>query len=210
MTGWDALQRELELWRAGDRQAAIWWRDDDAVRPGPALDRLLELSSRHDVPLALAVIPAAAEAPLAQRLAGRAGDEPAVTAGREVGLAWALAGLARAIPAHARQKRLYLPADLCRDAGLKVGELFELRSSAALTQVVAGIAARAGEHLRAARALRGRVPRSALPALLPATLAGYYLRTLKRAGYDPFHPKVQSLSGTRAWRLLLANLTGRY
>ena len=79
MTGWDALQRELELWRAGDRQAAIWWRDDDAVRPGPALDRLLELSSRHDVPLALAVIPAAAEAPLAQRLAGRAGDEPAVT-----------------------------------------------------------------------------------------------------------------------------------
>ena len=66
MTGWDSLQAELDLWRARNRQATIWWRDDDAVRPGPALDRLLDLASRHDAPLALAVIPAAAETALAR------------------------------------------------------------------------------------------------------------------------------------------------
>ena len=70
MNAWDALNRELELWRDLDRRATLWWRDDDAVRPGPALDRLLELSRRHRAPLALAVIPAAAEAALARHLDG--------------------------------------------------------------------------------------------------------------------------------------------
>ena len=78
MTGWDSLQAELDLWRARNRQATIWWRDDDAVRPGPALDRLLDLASRHDAPLALAVISAAAETALAQSLAGRPQDEAPV------------------------------------------------------------------------------------------------------------------------------------
>lgn len=74
MSAWDALQRELELWRGPERRATVWWRDDDAVRPGPALDRLLELSRRHRAPLALAVIPAAAEAALARRL----DEEPSI------------------------------------------------------------------------------------------------------------------------------------
>ncbi|MDJ0943419.1 MAG: polysaccharide deacetylase family protein [Kiloniellales bacterium] len=75
MTGWDALQRELELWQAEGRRATLWWRDDDAVRPGPALDRLLALCGRHRAPLSLAVIPAAAEPALAHSLAGRQHDE---------------------------------------------------------------------------------------------------------------------------------------
>ena len=45
----------------------MWWRDDDAERPTPALDRLLGLAA--GVPLALAVIPGRAVAPLAQLLA---------------------------------------------------------------------------------------------------------------------------------------------
>lgn len=68
MTGWEALEAELAAWRAAGRQATLWWRDDDAVRPGPALDRLLALARDNHAPLALAVIPAAAEAALAQRL----------------------------------------------------------------------------------------------------------------------------------------------
>jgi hypothetical protein len=57
---WDALRRELDAWTAAGRVATLWWRDDDAVRMSPALDRLLALA--EDVPLALAVIPAEAEA----------------------------------------------------------------------------------------------------------------------------------------------------
>jgi len=56
-------------------QIAFWWRDDDAETATPALDRLLRLARRNKLPLALAIIPKGADAPLAARLA----DEPAVT-----------------------------------------------------------------------------------------------------------------------------------
>src|SRR5216684_8019215 len=63
---WLDLERELDAWRAAGRSATLWWRDDDAVRPTPALDRLLAIAA--GVPLALAVIPGPTGAPLAERL----------------------------------------------------------------------------------------------------------------------------------------------
>jgi hypothetical protein len=68
---WTALEREFDAWAAASRVATLWWRDDDATRPGPALDRLLAL--RRDLPLAIAAIPAGAEARLARRLTGERG-----------------------------------------------------------------------------------------------------------------------------------------
>jgi hypothetical protein len=55
------LADELARWRDGGRVAEFWWRDDDAARPDPALERLLALAHRSAVPLALAVIPMQAE-----------------------------------------------------------------------------------------------------------------------------------------------------
>jgi hypothetical protein len=66
---WDRLERELDAWAAAGRQATLWWRDDDAVAATPALDRLLRLSQRSGIPVALAVIPALAEQGLADALA---------------------------------------------------------------------------------------------------------------------------------------------
>ncbi|MBI3709054.1 MAG: polysaccharide deacetylase family protein [Proteobacteria bacterium] len=70
MTGWDDLARELDAWATAGRVASFWWRDDDATAATPKLDRLLALRRQHGVPLGLAVIPARAEAALAQCLAG--------------------------------------------------------------------------------------------------------------------------------------------
>lgn len=67
--GWAALDAELACWAEAGRVATLWWRDDDAARPTPALDRLLALRRGFDVPLALAVIPDAATEELADRLA---------------------------------------------------------------------------------------------------------------------------------------------
>ncbi|HEX3500811.1 MAG TPA: hypothetical protein VHT04_15955 [Stellaceae bacterium] len=64
---WSDLEGELDLWRAAGRRATLWWRDDDAVRPTPALDRLLALAA--GLPLALAVIPDQATGALAERVA---------------------------------------------------------------------------------------------------------------------------------------------
>src|SRR5204862_1733198 len=67
-SSWFDLVDELDLWADLGETATFWWRDDDAVRPSPHLDQLLAFTKR--VPIALAVIPAAAEASLANRLAG--------------------------------------------------------------------------------------------------------------------------------------------
>ena len=58
----------LDAIAAQGRQIAMWWRDDDAVTSTPELDGLIARAARHDVPIALAVIPKLAEAGLADRL----------------------------------------------------------------------------------------------------------------------------------------------
>jgi peptidoglycan/xylan/chitin deacetylase (PgdA/CDA1 family) len=64
------FERLLGHAAAQGRRLDLWWRDDDAVTPSPALDRLLEIRRKHGMPLALAVIPAGATEALAQRLVG--------------------------------------------------------------------------------------------------------------------------------------------
>ncbi len=66
---WGALADELDAWAEAGRVATFWWRDDDAVADTPSLDRLLDLRAALGVKLTLAVIPAPAEASLADRLA---------------------------------------------------------------------------------------------------------------------------------------------
>ncbi len=82
-------------------------------------------------------------------------------AGREIGIAYALAGLLRAVPFHAGARRLYLPADLIEAAGIDVERgLYSRNRSPALAGVAAQVAGRARFHLAAARASRRRMPRA--------------------------------------------------
>ena len=71
MAGWDDLSREFDAWAAENRTITLWWRDDDAVALTPALDKLLTISRNSGTPLALAVLPAATEAALADFLEAR-------------------------------------------------------------------------------------------------------------------------------------------
>jgi hypothetical protein len=48
---------ELRRWRDEGLTLPVWWRDDDAIAPTPALERLLRLTERFAAPLHLAVIP---------------------------------------------------------------------------------------------------------------------------------------------------------
>ena len=59
---------ELKRWRAEGLELPIWWRDDDAIVPTEALDRLLALAEKFEAPLHLAVIPEPATPRLAERL----------------------------------------------------------------------------------------------------------------------------------------------
>ena len=65
---WQPLHDELDRWTNTGRQIRLWLRDDDAIAPSPALDRLAGLGERFDLPVLLAVIPMLAEPALAGAL----------------------------------------------------------------------------------------------------------------------------------------------
>ena len=129
--------------------------------------------------------------------------------GFHIGVAYALAGLLRAMPLHARAGRLVIPADIAAQTGLGPADYCVLRSTHALRSAAAEIAASAEQHLTAARAHRRSITRRALPALLPAIVAARSLRRLKRAGYDPFHPTLAAPDPLQSWRLAICSLRNR-
>lgn len=137
-------------------------------------------------------------------------DEATRAALDAAGTAYALAGILRAVPFHARAKRQFLPADLVRDAGLKPSDYFELRVVDALVPVVEAIAGQARAEIAAARALRGRVDRAALPALAHARLAELYLAHLARGGYQPMRPRRELSTLRKQLALYWAMRRGRF
>ncbi|HEX2115249.1 MAG TPA: phytoene/squalene synthase family protein [Alphaproteobacteria bacterium] len=131
-------------------------------------------------------------------------------AAQHVGIAWALTGLLRAMPYHASRRQIFLPRDMSAAAGLDIEAMIAGRAGEPLRVVARQVGDAARVHLRKARALRADVPRTAVPALLPAVLADRYLGRLERRGFSLFDPSVQRPAGDRAARLLWASLRGRY
>jgi hypothetical protein len=58
---WEEFEDELARRRKAGRPVQFWWRDDDAAAVLPSLKQLLSISKKRQTPLALAVIPEAAE-----------------------------------------------------------------------------------------------------------------------------------------------------
>ena len=137
-------------------------------------------------------------------------DGPALEAARRVAVASAVTGLLRAVPFHARQRRVYLPTAVVEAVAVELGELFELRPHLGLARAVERLAGRAGDILRGARALRREVPRAAIPALLPAVLTAQHLRAMRRAGHNVFDGRVQRRPPLAVWSLAWHAARGRY
>lgn len=138
-------------------------------------------------------------------------DEAAAkTAMRHVAIAWALIGLMRAVPFHARARRIYLPAALNREAGLDAWALFETGETAGVTEVVRQVIDAAEDHLRQARHYRQSIPRAALPVMLIATLADHYLTRLRQSGNNPFGLSVRGRSRRAMIRLAVNAAIGRF
>lgn len=187
--------------------------------PRAPFDRLIdarEADLTDDPPADLAALERYAEATSAGLFALALGalgcpsdDGPSADLAHHLGLAWALTGLARAVPFHARRQRCYLPLEVMRAAGLDPADLYAMRPSPALSRAVETLVVRADEHLETARALRPKLPPSAKPLLLFAPLAASHLRRLRRAGFDPFDPEVQAERPGAIWRLAWAAVSRR-
>jgi phytoene/squalene synthetase len=129
-------------------------------------------------------------------------------AAEPIGTAYALAGLLRALPFFARQRRTLLPADLMAQAGLDPDAIHENKAGSALRKVIEPIARRAERLLDDARA--HDIPKALFAAALPAKVASLALRRLDRVGFDPFAPELQAPHPADIWRLWWAHSLRRF
>jgi NADH dehydrogenase [ubiquinone] 1 alpha subcomplex assembly factor 6 len=157
---------------------------------------------------ALAAYARATSAPLmklaVQQLGARA-DDTVIDA---AGTAYALTGILRAAPHLLARQRVQLPSDLLDAQGLSPEAAYQTASGAALQPIYARIASEAEVQLRMARQVK--VSRAALPALLPATLAGLSLKTLRHHNHDPVTAEAAVTPLRRQMALLWASLRGRF
>jgi phytoene synthase len=137
--------------------------------------------------------------------------QPAARASaREIGIGYALAGLLRAMPFHARSGRSYIPAELTARASLDPRDYAGLRDTAQLRTAAAEIAEAAAGHLQKARLNRREFPRSACAAMLSAVVADRFLARLKQADFNPFALELAAPDTLQSWRLFAAALRNRF
>ncbi len=138
------------------------------------------------------------------------GGEQAARAVRAVCIAWGMTGLIRAVPFHARHRRIHLPQAILTQHDLDAHDVLEQRRPPALPEVVRAVALEARSHLATGRELGRTAPRRLLPVMLLGTFATRYLRQLEAVGYDIYAPRLQEVPPGRVWRLLWASLRGRF
>ncbi len=145
---------------------------------------------------------------IALRIAGAGGDVAEIA--RLAGRGWALTGLLRAVPFHARQHRLYLPADRLEQAGVRVSRLFDLKPEPGFTDIIRDLGERARTDFAAARRLIRMLPRKTRSPALLIELGRMYLGVLEQAGWDPIALEKRQPRRLAAARLALAALFRGY
>ncbi|MBM1173118.1 phytoene/squalene synthase family protein [Microvirga arabica] len=117
------------------------------------------------------------------------------------GVAYAIAGLLRAFPIHARQGQVYVPADILNKQGVVREDIVTGRGGPGLKGALADLRAVARRHLEQAHALRTTIPNAAKPAFQSIALVEPYLRAMERPDYDPFQTVVDIPQWRRIWAL---------
>jgi len=142
---------------------------------------------------------------LAARILG-AGDSLDREA-RELGIAYGLIGLCRALPYHASRRRLILPQDRLGELGISADDIFSGKMDANFTHLMNELVDSALARFRIVS--RTRLSRTVLPALLPGVVVPLYARILSQPGFNPFRDSAEAPMHRRQLAMLRAMLRGR-
>lgn len=116
---------------------------------------------------------------------------------QQVAVNFAIAGLLRAIPFHASQRRCYLPEELMKRHGVSLRQLHDfLKPEEGLKALVKEISA----HFVGGIKTRNRFLRAT------QKLAGLYLKQIEKARYDVFDPRLKIPPAFKELRVFLGKL----
>jgi phytoene synthase len=136
---------------------------------------------------------------LASLILADGADPGAADAAGHAGVAYAITGLLRAFPWHAREGRLYIPADVLARFGVSRDDIVLGRGGPGLAAALAEMRGIARRHLDKARALRSAVQPAIAPAFLPVALIGAYLKQMEQRDYDPFRTVIDLPQWRKQW-----------
>lgn len=124
--------------------------------------------------------------------------EPAASA---AGMAYGLTGLMRALPVHAHEGRVYLPADALHRHGTSPERVLSGDTSEGLKALLAELRGKAKAAL--AQALRhvAELDAQSRKAFLPLCLVDPYLAALEKSGRDPLREIADINPLYRLWRM---------
>jgi phytoene synthase len=206
-----------------------WWRDalTDAGAAGhPVAEALLDTIAKFELPVALFENHIAARQfdlyddpmPSLNDLEGYCGETASslfqlaaliLAEGRDVGaadasghagVAYATAGLLRALPLTSARGQVYLPLDLLERHGVSAEDMRARRSGAGLAAAARELCGAARAHLAQAEARIAALPKAVQPAYTPIAVVPGYLARLERGADAPLGAVVE----VPQWRRQLA------
>ena len=132
-------------------------------------------------------------------------DKASAEAAGHAGVAYAVTGLLRAFPLHARRGQCFVPLDLLKAHGVGRDEAVSGTVTPGLRAALADMRNLARRHYEQAQAALRAVARENLPAFLPLALVPADLARMERREHDPFVavPSLPPLA--RLWRLWRAS-----
>lgn len=136
---------------------------------------------------------------LASLILAEGQDPGAAEAAGHAGVAYALVGLLRAFPWHARRGQIYLPMDLLAEHGVTREDIVAGRGGPGLGAVLGRIRQMARERIEKTRSLRTSIPERIIPAFLPLAFLPAYLDRMERKDYDPFQTIVDLPQWRKQW-----------
>ncbi|KAF9533111.1 isoprenoid synthase domain-containing protein [Crepidotus variabilis] len=132
-------------------------------------------------------------------------------AASHLGAAQTFSTLLRALPYHAKQRHLVIPAEITSKHKTVQEEVFRYGPEAnGIEDAVFDFATLAHDHLVTARSMlvneegtNGKIPKEAMPVFVAAVPVSNYLKRLEQSGFNAFDPKLQRRDGwlpLQMWR----------
>lgn len=128
-------------------------------------------------------------------------DPGSADAAGHAGVAYALTGLLRAFPWHARRGQVYLPQALQDVVGVSRADIINGADSDGLRAALAEMRAKVRHHLTQVHALRANIAPEIVPAFLPLASVESYLKVMEHPNYNPFSEIVDIPQWKRVWTL---------
>jgi 15-cis-phytoene synthase len=160
----------------------------DKIESVGALDSHLDATSSNLFRLAMLILDGEAAA-------------PGLAVSSHAGITYGLIGLMRALPWHAAQGTLFVPAEIFKAHGVEADEVAARRAPLALLSALADLRALVRRHLDIFDARLPSLPEKSKPAFLPLSLCQPYLQLMGKQGYDPFRTIVELPQWRRQWIL---------